>query len=78
MYLIAARTVDIYGKMVVLGVMFHIAIQVSLNIMVVTGLMPNTGVGLPFISYGGSSVLFLLAELGMVFLVVKENITRHV
>jgi len=70
---IAAQSTNIYNKMVVTGVMFHIAIQVALNIMVVTAMMPNTGVGLPFISYGGSSALFLMTEMGMVFRVAKDN-----
>jgi cell division protein FtsW len=48
------------------GVFAHIAIQVVLNIAVVTNLIPNTGVSLPFISYGGSSAVVLLAEIGIV------------
>ena len=48
------------------GVMAHIAIQVVLNIAVVTNTIPNTGITLPFISYGGTSVLFLMMEMGMV------------
>ncbi|MBO6260258.1 MAG: FtsW/RodA/SpoVE family cell cycle protein [Lachnospiraceae bacterium] len=70
---IAWKIDNIYGKMLVIGVMAHIAIQVILNVMVVTALMPNTGVSLPFISYGGSSVLFLMMEMGMVFRVAKDN-----
>ena len=46
--------------------MAHIAIQVVLNIAVVTNTIPNTGITLPFISYGGTSVLFLMMEMGMV------------
>ena len=46
--------------------MGHIAIQVILNIAVVTNTIPNTGISLPFISYGGSSVMFLLIEIGLV------------
>lgn len=46
--------------------MGHIAIQVILNIAVVTNTIPNTGITLPFISYGGTSVLFLMAEMGLV------------
>ncbi|MGN0307862.1 MAG: FtsW/RodA/SpoVE family cell cycle protein, partial [Lachnospiraceae bacterium] len=47
-------------------VMAHIAIQVVLNIAVVTNTIPNTGISLPFISYGGSSLMFLLIEIGLV------------
>ncbi len=70
---IAWRIDNVYGKMLVIGVMAHIAIQVILNVMVVTAIMPNTGVSLPFISYGGSSVLFLMMEMGMVFRVARDN-----
>ena len=49
----------------VTGIMAHIALQVILNIAVVTNTIPNTGITLPFISYGGTSVVFLLAEMGI-------------
>ena len=45
--------------------MAHIAIQVILNIAVVTNTIPNTGISLPFVSYGGTSILFLLSEMGL-------------
>ena len=63
---IANNASDLFGAMLVVGVMGHIAIQVILNIAVVTNTIPNTGISLPFISYGGSSVLFLLTEMGLV------------
>ena len=63
---IANNASDLFGAMLVVGVMGHIAIQVILNIAVVTNTITNTGISLPFISYGGSSVLFLLAEMGLV------------
>lgn len=63
---IARNAPDLFGAMLVVGVMAHIAIQVILNIAVVTNTIPNTGVTLPFISYGGTSVIFLMAEMGMV------------
>ena len=56
-----------FGKMLVAGVMGHIGSQVILNLAVVTSLVPNTGVPLPFISYGRSSVIILMAEMGLVF-----------
>lgn len=56
---------DLFGSMIVVGVMAHIALQVILNIAVVTNSIPNTGITLPFISYGGTSILFLLAEMGL-------------
>ena len=57
---------NLFGAMIVTGVLAHIAIQVVLNIAVVTNVIPNTGITLPFISYGGTSVLFLMVEMGMV------------
>ncbi|MBO4835881.1 MAG: cell division protein FtsW [Lachnospiraceae bacterium] len=57
---------DLYSKLIVAGVSTHIAIQTFLNIAVVTNLLPNTGVPLPFISYGGTAVIFLLIEIGLV------------
>lgn len=62
---IANNAPDLYGALLVTGIMAHIAIQVILNIAVVTNTIPNTGISLPFISYGGTSVLFLMAEMGL-------------
>ncbi len=62
---IANNAADLYGALIVSGIMAHIAIQVILNIAVVTNTIPNTGITLPFISYGGTSTSFLLAEMGL-------------
>ena len=62
---IAQNAPDLYGAQIMTGIMSHIAIQVILNVMVVTNMMPNTGITLPFISYGGTSILFLMIEMGM-------------
>ncbi len=70
--LIAQNAPDLFGTMLVVGVMGHIAIQVILNIAVVTNTIPNTGITLPFISYGGTSVLFLMLEMGMVLSVSNQ------
>lgn len=70
--LIASNAPDLFGAMLVVGVMGHIAIQVILNIAVVTNTIPNTGITLPFISYGGTSVVFLLMEMGMVLSVSNQ------
>lgn len=70
---IAYNTNDLFGALLIVGVFAHIGIQVVLNIAVVTNSVPNTGVALPFISYGGSSVLFLLIEMGIVL-----NIARYI
>jgi cell division protein FtsW len=69
--IIANRTTDRFGSLLVVGVMAHYAIQVILNIAVVTNSMPNTGITLPFISYGGTSTVFLLTEIGIVLNVSK-------
>lgn len=66
MMVIANNARDLFGSLLVTGVMSHIAIQVILNIAVVTNTIPNTGVTLPFISYGGTSVVFLMSEMGLV------------
>lgn len=70
--LIANNAPDLFGALLVVGVMGHIAIQVILNIAVVTNTIPNTGITLPFISYGGTSVLFLLMEMGIVLSVSNQ------
>ena len=62
----------LFGALLVVGVMGHIAIQVILNIAVVTNTIPNTGITLPFISYGGTSVLFLMVEMGMALSVSNQ------
>jgi len=62
---IANNAADLYGTLIVSGIMAHIAIQVILNIAVVTNTIPNTGITLPFISYGGTATSFLLAEMGL-------------
>lgn len=72
MMIIANNAPDLFGALLVVGVMGHIAIQAILNIAVVTNTIPNTGISLPFISYGGSSVLFLLVEIGLVLSVAKR------
>lgn len=69
---IALRATDLFGSLLAVGVMAHIAIQVILNLAVVTNTMPNTGISLPFISYGGTSIVFLMAEMGMVINVGKS------
>ncbi len=72
MRVIASNAKDLYGSMIVIGVLVHISIQVALNIAVVTNSVPNTGVSLPFMSYGGTSLMFLMIELGLVFSVSRR------
>lgn len=68
---VAVNAEDLYGALLVVGVMAHIAIQVVLNIAVVTNTVPNTGISLPFISYGGSAMVVLLGEMGLVLSVER-------
>ena len=71
---IAMRAVDLYGSLIVIGAIAHIGIQVFINIGVVTNTLPNTGVPLPFISYGGTSMIFLLIEMGLVLSVSRYTV----
>ena len=68
-FVIATKAPDLLGALIASGAMAHMMIQVILNIAVVTNSIPNTGITLPFISYGGTSVLFLLLEMGLVLCV---------
>lgn len=72
MYIIALNAYDLFGSLCVIGVMTHIALQVVLNIAVVTNSIPNTGVTLPFLSYGGTSAVFIMAEIGLVLSVSRK------
>ena len=69
---VASHTKDLYGCLVVTGIMAHIMIQVILNIAVVTNTIPNTGISLPFFSYGGTSLLILLAEMGIILSISRS------
>ncbi len=70
--LIIVNARDLYGSLLVVGVLAHVAVQVLINVAVVTNTMPNTGVPLPFISYGGTSLVFLLVEMGIVLSVARQ------
>ena len=66
LFVTASKAPDLLGALIASGAMAHMMIQVILNIAVVTNTIPNTGITLPFISYGGTSVMFLLLEMGLV------------
>lgn len=70
--IIANNAPDLFGALIVVGVMAQIGLQVIINIGVVTNTLPNTGIPLPFISYGGTSVIFLLCEIGLVLSVSRS------
>ena len=69
---IARNAPDLYGSLIVTGIMAHIALQVILNLAVVLNLIPTTGISLPFFSYGGTSMLFTLAEIGLALSVSRS------
>ena len=64
-YVVAMRCRDRFGSMLAVGLTTQVGVQTVLNIAVVTNTIPNTGITLPFVSYGGTSVLFLLGEMGI-------------
>lgn len=63
--MLALNCRDLKGTLLCAGIMAHMSIQVVLNVAVVTNTIPNTGITLPFVSYGGTSVVFLLGEMGL-------------
>lgn len=76
-YTISQTAEDMLGRMLSIGVMSHISLQVILNLMVVTNLFPTTGVTLPFFSYGGTASCFLLMEIGLVLSVNKYSVKKR-
>ena len=69
---IATRAPDKFGALLAVGISAQIGIQVLLNIAVVTNTIPNTGIGLPFFSYGGTSMMMLLGEMGVLFSIARQ------
>ena len=72
LFFIAQNAPDMFGSLMVSGIFIHIALQVIFNIAVVLNLMPNTGVTLPFVSYGGISIVFLMSEMGLALSVARQ------
>ncbi len=70
---IGLRAPDRFSSMLVLGIIMHVGLQVILNIAVVTNSLPSTGISLPFFSYGGTSLLILMAEMGVVLSVSRVS-----
>ena len=64
---------DLFGKYLAFGIIFQMAFQTILNLMVVVGLIPITGVTLPFLSYGGSSLLVSMASIGIILNISKTG-----
>ncbi len=72
LFFIAHNAPDLLGSLIASGVFVHIALQVVLNIAVVINLIPTTGITLPFVSYGGTSILFLMAEMTVALSISKQ------
>lgn len=72
LFILALSAPDLFGSLICVGILTHISIQVIINIAVVTNSIPSTGIPLPFISYGGTSVTFLLFEMGIALSVSNQ------
>ncbi len=72
-FTIAMRAKDKFGSLMAIGLTFQVGLQALLNIWVVTNTIPNTGISLPFFSYGGTSLLILLAEMGIVLSISRST-----
>ncbi len=72
-FVIAMKAPDIFSSLTVIGIISKVAIQMILNIAVVTNLIPNTGISLPFFSYGGTALLILMFEMGIILSISKHS-----
>ncbi len=72
LFFIAQNAPDLMGSLIAAGIFVHISLQVVLNIAVVTNMIPTTGITLPFVSYGGTSILFLMAEMALALSVSRQ------
>ncbi len=70
---IAMHAPDKFGSLMAVGLTFQVGLQAMLNILVVTNTLPNTGISLPFFSYGGTSLVILLAQMGMVLSISRQS-----
>ena len=70
---IALKNDDTYARLLVIGICIKIAVQVLLNVAVVTNTIPNTGISLPFFSYGGSSLIMIFAEMGIIMSASRKS-----
>ena len=75
-FVIAIKAPDRFGSMLALGLTFQVGLQMALNVLVVTNTIPNTGISLPFFSYGGTSLLILLFEMGIILSVSRSSKTK--
>ncbi|MGN0464337.1 MAG: FtsW/RodA/SpoVE family cell cycle protein, partial [Acutalibacteraceae bacterium] len=70
---IAVKAKDVFGSMLAMGIALQVGMQVILNIAVVSDAIPNTGISLPFFSYGGTSLVILLVEMGLILSVSRNS-----
>lgn len=75
--IVAMNAADRFGGLLAAGVMAHLSVQMLINAGVVTNTIPPTGVPMPLISYGGSSIIFILIEMGIVMSVARRCAGRH-
>ncbi|MEE1282926.1 MAG: FtsW/RodA/SpoVE family cell cycle protein, partial [Acutalibacteraceae bacterium] len=71
--MISLRAKDRFGMFLGVGLVSQVGLQVVLNILVITDTLPNTGISLPFFSYGGSSLVMLLAQMGIVLSISRNS-----
>lgn len=75
-FVIAMKAPDKFGSMLALGLTFQVGLQMGLNVLVVTNTIPNTGISLPFFSYGGTSLMILLLEMGVILSISRSCNTK--
>jgi len=76
-YTVAIRSTTVFSRLTAFGITTKMALQVLLNVAVVTNTIPNTGISLPFFSYGGSSLVMLFFEMGILLAISREAAVRN-
>ena len=76
-YQVAKNSENVYGSVLAMGVFFHIGVQSIINIAVNINLFPNTGIPLPFFSYGGTSIVIIMAEMGLVMSIDRYHCLKR-
>lgn len=72
-FIVAMRAPDKFGTLMAIGLTLQVGLQAALNIMVVTNTIPNTGISLPFFSYGGTALVMLLTQMGIVLSISRAS-----
>ena len=76
-FYIASKAPDKFGMMLAVGLVVQIGLQALLNIAVVTNAIPNTGVSLPFFSYGGTALIMQLVQMGIVLNISRQSLIKN-